>query len=239
MCGDVLAGLTMSSPHRWNDDRGNPDELSGSSFSWVRVDEAVYDGSYAGTCQYFPDLDGNGRADLHSITGTWHNFAETWFNPDCGLPDNQGDDGNIVDPKLPEQPGNPVGGPGPSPEDPDDTDCHEMMDDRPWRVITCTHPLVESHTKYTQSERWNGIDVPGALVSTNEFWQCWLRKKGNRDNYANSVSDYWHGPPSMFCEDWRESGNGCKGFSIQCDDTVTGPQGHFILNSYIRLYDVR
>ncbi len=49
------------------------------------------DGSYAGTCQYFPDLDGDGRADLHSIMGTWTNKAETWFNR-CGLIDLSGDD---------------------------------------------------------------------------------------------------------------------------------------------------
>jgi len=51
----------------------------------------LIDGSWAGTCQYFPDLDGDGRADLHSVTTTLENKAETWLNK-CGGGDSVGDD---------------------------------------------------------------------------------------------------------------------------------------------------
>lgn len=46
--------------------------------------------------------------------GTFTNEAETWYNPSCGLRDVTGDDPEgVIDPQLPEQPGNPIGGPGP------------------------------------------------------------------------------------------------------------------------------
>ena len=84
----------------------------GSSYFWDASGPA-YEGSYAGTCQFFPDLDGNGRADLHSITGTWTNEAVSWLNPSCGLPDAQGDDpGGVINPDLPQAPGGSVSGGG-------------------------------------------------------------------------------------------------------------------------------
>lgn len=90
----------------YNRGRGDPSNLAGSAFSWQRVDKPVYDGNHAGTCMYYPDMDGNGRADMHSIIGTFNNQAETWYNPSCGLTDHVGDDpGGINDPQLPLQPG--------------------------------------------------------------------------------------------------------------------------------------
>ncbi|KAJ4264235.1 hypothetical protein NW762_005429 [Fusarium torreyae] len=63
---------------------------SGSSFMWSEASEA-FEGTVAGTCQYFPDLDGNGRADLHSVLGTEDNKANTWLSKNCGLNDRSGD----------------------------------------------------------------------------------------------------------------------------------------------------
>ncbi|ETS78505.1 hypothetical protein PFICI_10567 [Pestalotiopsis fici W106-1] len=103
----------------YNRGRGDPAELSGSSFHWEKITDPVYQGGYAGTCQYLPDLDGDGRADLHSIIGTWTNQAYTWFNR-CGLTDVTGDDGPITDPGLP-NPDPPTTGGDPVP-DPDADD---------------------------------------------------------------------------------------------------------------------
>ena len=83
----------------------DPGSNSGSSFHWDTA-TAAWTGAYAGTCQYFPDLDGNGRTDLHSITDVFQNTAETWLNPSCSLRDAQGDDpGGVVNPNLPSVPG--------------------------------------------------------------------------------------------------------------------------------------
>lgn len=86
--------------------RGNPADNLGSSFHWDMTNGAVYAGNVAGTCMYYPDLDGNGRADQHSIENSLENTAETSFNPSCGLTDRTGDDsGGVVNPNLPVQPG--------------------------------------------------------------------------------------------------------------------------------------
>jgi hypothetical protein len=82
----------------WNNGRK---EVSGSEFEWIPPTEPSYMGNRAGTCMYYPDLDGDGRADMHALTGTWTNQA--WFNPCAG--NAQGDDpGGVIDPKLPSQP---------------------------------------------------------------------------------------------------------------------------------------
>ncbi|KAF5612104.1 killer toxin subunits alpha beta, partial [Fusarium sp. NRRL 25303] len=81
-------------------------EREGDSFKWGEPSGA-FEGSVAGTCQYFPDLDGNGRADLHSITGTENNKADTWLSAECGLNDRSGDSfglNGVVDPELPTPP---------------------------------------------------------------------------------------------------------------------------------------
>ena len=84
---------------------------SGSAFSWDASGPA-YAGSFAGTCQYYPDLDGNKRADLHSITDVFTNQAESWFNPSCGLTDNMDSSVPAVDPGLPQAPAGAVIGYG-------------------------------------------------------------------------------------------------------------------------------
>ncbi|KAL6229273.1 SGNH hydrolase-type esterase domain-containing protein [Aspergillus navahoensis] len=78
--------------------RGEKD-IGGSSFHWVRVGKA-YSGSVAGSCTYYPDLNGDGTADMHSITDSLKNTATTYYNG-CGNKDSVGDDGDIEYPDLP------------------------------------------------------------------------------------------------------------------------------------------
>jgi hypothetical protein len=103
--------------------RGKMD--TGGSNWWFLKSGKQYDGSWAGTCQYFPDLDGDNRADLHSIMGSFTNRGETFFNR-CGLMDLEGDDAGWA-------PGQDPGfGPLPSPpsqgNDDDDDDDDGTID---------------------------------------------------------------------------------------------------------------
>ncbi len=68
---------------------------SGSAFTWDPKG-SVYQGALQGSCEHFPDLDGNGRADLHAVDSV-ENTAVTWFNvcPGEHGTDN-GDDSNTL-----------------------------------------------------------------------------------------------------------------------------------------------
>ncbi|KAH8883564.1 hypothetical protein GQ53DRAFT_732005 [Thozetella sp. PMI_491] len=84
---------------RYNQGRA---DVAGSRYSWSGA-EAAYTGTVAGTCAYYPDLDGGGRADQHQVLATFDNTAHTWFNVCNGDP--QGDDADGVhDPGLPTVP---------------------------------------------------------------------------------------------------------------------------------------
>lgn len=194
---------------RYNDGpHSNPSANGGSSWRWRKINNHVYDGSYAGTCQYFPDLDGNGRADLHSIKGTWTNDAESWYNPGCGLRDATGDDPEGVnDPRLPVQPGNPIGGPGPGEEGggggggEEGSSCGRDSDDRDWRKIDCQHPMIRNHDQfnpaYTLAQVWNGIDAGGAFRSALDYWHCRLGEGRPREHFSNQASHL-----SLFIFSW-------------------------------------
>ncbi|KAL5337942.1 hypothetical protein BJX70DRAFT_399210 [Aspergillus crustosus] len=83
--------------------RGRRD-IGGSRFHWVNVGQR-YSGSVAGSCTYYPDLSGDGYADMHSITHSIDNTATTYYNG-CSGRDNVGDDsGEVEDPDLPDRPG--------------------------------------------------------------------------------------------------------------------------------------
>ena len=89
-------------------DRGR---LGGSLFEWDRG-QKVYQGSSRGPNMYFPNLGGQGRADM---LGTNPSSGEgwVWFNS-CPA---GGDDGPIKDPELPEYKPNPVDTDPGKPED--------------------------------------------------------------------------------------------------------------------------
>ncbi|KAL6231701.1 hypothetical protein BDW75DRAFT_233408 [Aspergillus navahoensis] len=78
--------------------RGRKD-IGGSQFHWDRVG-VKYAGTRAGSCTYYPDLNGDGLADQHSITHSIDNTAITYYIGCKGGKDNQGDDGAITNPNL-------------------------------------------------------------------------------------------------------------------------------------------
>lgn len=80
---------------RYNEKQGRPGEFLGSAFQWRQQapPDKAYAGQAAGTCEHFVDIDGNGRADIHYILGTFTNEARTSLSPNCGLVDTEpGDD---------------------------------------------------------------------------------------------------------------------------------------------------
>lgn len=178
-CGKQPHGLTLK--HKWNTTciltfyyrynggRGDPASEGGSSFHWRKQETRAYDGLAAGTCVYYADLDGNGKADEHYILGTFTNLAETSLAPSCGLIDRTGDDaGGVVNPNLPIQPASPEG------------------DGDGWRSITCTNPAVTDHTAYAP-ERWKGVDGDGAWLSVLEGWQTNLTAGRELKHFSNNV----------------------------------------------------
>lgn len=74
---------------------------SGSAFTW-EAKGAVYQGAMQGLCEHFPDLDGNGRADLHAVDSV-KNTATTWFNlcPGESFSTNGDDADTMTSSKLP------------------------------------------------------------------------------------------------------------------------------------------
>ncbi|OBT86293.1 hypothetical protein VE02_05585 [Pseudogymnoascus sp. 03VT05] len=223
----------------YNRRQGNPGEgLGGSFFKWDKIGQPVYQENVAGACTYFPDLDGNGRADMHAVKGSWTNEAETWFNPSCGLRDAIGDDnGDVVDPHLPVQSGNPVDGAGPG--DPGNPgtgpgDNCRGMDNRKWRSINCDNEYVKEDTKYKAYTIWAELDADGAWQSALEFYQC--RRTQSDSSFSNIASDFFNGPNSVNCQDFRESGNGCTNLTAVCDHNCPGAARRYIVNSLSRIY---
>ncbi|PKK43057.1 hypothetical protein CI102_13335 [Trichoderma harzianum] len=66
--------------------------VDGSLFTW-EGEGAVYMGNAQGSCMHYPDLDGDGRADMH-VVDSLENTAQTWFN----LCPNEGSSSNGDDP---------------------------------------------------------------------------------------------------------------------------------------------
>lgn len=90
--GDGLADLLWTDKFKgdamvWKNMGPIPAAGTGSSFTWVNQG-FLYDAPAQGTCLQFPDLDGNGRADMVFIDPV-ENTAVTWFNT---CPDSSGDD---------------------------------------------------------------------------------------------------------------------------------------------------
>jgi len=131
---------------------------TGGSNWWFLKSGKQYDGSFAGTCQYFQDLDGDGRADLHSITATFHNTGETHFNR-CGLSDLTGDDAGWA--------------PG---QDPGFGDLPNNVPALPvvrgdWEDITCdATTAIESHSTGNGPARWRD-------TKANDAWDAALEGK--------------------------------------------------------------
>ncbi|KAF4470857.1 fg-gap repeat domain-containing [Fusarium albosuccineum] len=93
----------------YNHGPSDPDTTLGSSFAWAKQDSVAYAGNAQGSCEFWADIDGNGRADEDFILGTFNNKARTALAPSCGLRDNTGDDGETSN-VLPSVPGAGTGG---------------------------------------------------------------------------------------------------------------------------------
>lgn len=93
----------------YNEGEKDPSErpnLGGSLFKWAPQGK-LYNGISRGANEYFPDMDGNGRADIYVVDPVV-NTAEVWYNS-CPEGGSGGDDQNM-DPNLPtySQPADPV-----------------------------------------------------------------------------------------------------------------------------------
>ncbi|OBT91574.1 hypothetical protein VE01_10411 [Pseudogymnoascus verrucosus] len=83
---------------------GGRQEVGGSQFLWSNEGKA-FTGNAAGTCVYYPELNGDNRADQHNVLGTFTNEARTWFNT-CDGGNAMGDGPSTgTDPQLPAMPG--------------------------------------------------------------------------------------------------------------------------------------
>jgi hypothetical protein len=73
---------------------------SGSAFTWD-PQGPLYQGAAQGSCIHYPDLDGDGRADMH-VTDSLANSAVTWFNvcPGGGNTDNGDDPDTFTNPAV-------------------------------------------------------------------------------------------------------------------------------------------
>jgi hypothetical protein len=204
-------------------------DVKGSRFEWVPAGPS-YMGNHAGSCMYYPDLNGDHRADMHSIMYTFTNQAETWFNT-CGR-DNQGDDGPLTDPGLPVQPGS----------------------DEDWRSITCSDPNVADATGIAAVTRWRNLRAPAAWDAAIQGWKYNQTHRTDLASFSREVSgssypplilsvmltrheisNFFHGPDDMDCQSLNGD-NGCmSAVLLTCDQVVGGVGGWLILNSFYRI----
>lgn len=142
----------------------NPAGNSGSSFRWARP-TAAYRGTRRGANMHYPSLSGQGRADMVDIEP---NSAHGWisFNT-CPA---GGDDGDIVDPRLPAYS---PGGPG---DDDNDKD-HWFCDQAPGAWST---------------RRWKEFDMGGWLLDRTAYYS------GGDRNWPNPSPT--HGVPRIIAE---------------------------------------
>ncbi|GIK05074.1 hypothetical protein Aspvir_009173 [Aspergillus viridinutans] len=149
--------------------------------------------------------------------GTFTNEAETWFNT-CGGGDNIGDDGQqILDPKLPIQPGS-KGSSNPA-----------------WMDEICADGKFEEGT--LAGALWDRSMAGDAWNDAVASWNDYIPDDEERISFSQFVSSrFFGGPEGMHCEIYAE-GNGCgEDSQLQCaSDGITTPAGKYILNSFKRL----
>ncbi|KAK0105523.1 hypothetical protein ONS96_004909 [Cadophora gregata f. sp. sojae] len=104
-----------------------------------------------------------------------------------------------------------------------------------FRSITCSHPIIESHTSVSNADQWYGVGVYSAFDAIEDGFHYNISLGRAPIDFTNNASNYFHGPRDMYCENLLTS-SGCSGFSKQCHD-VSFPAGYFLLNSFSRLHD--
>jgi hypothetical protein len=147
---------------------------TGGSRYWFLDSGKQYAGSWAGTCQYFPDLDGDGRADLHSNMDSITNKAETFFNR-CGLIDLSGDDAGWTPGQDPGFGALPTYTPPPIPGIPD-------KGAGGWRDVKCDSTTALNTTTADGRVRWKD-------AMANDAWDYALSGKFLSSRCA--CSDVW------------------------------------------------
>ena len=199
-------------------------DVGGSQFEW-RDGGKQYDGAWAGTCQYFPEydiqsfassiidillssLDGDGRADLHSIKGTWVNDAETWFNR-CGALDYNGDDANWKPGQDP--------GMGALPAKPTTPPISEKPVEDRWKEINCDATPALTSDSADEETRWNDADANDAWDAATAFYHRVKGDSGYRDmEFTEIIADFFHASPMRKCTDVDNT---------ECSDIVNCGQG--------------
>ncbi|KAL2064102.1 hypothetical protein VTL71DRAFT_4596 [Oculimacula yallundae] len=202
---------------------------TGGSNWWFLKSGKQYSGSFAGTCQYFPDLDGDGRADLHSIMATFDNRGETHFNR-CGFVDSTGDDAGWAPGQDPGFGSLPVNVPAlPS-------------EDRPWEDVYCdATAALQSHLADPKI-RWRDAKANEAWEGALAYWEEHKKKPPREDGvvyqFSEVISDFFHGIPDKLCTDVNDSVCGLVAACGQ-KDNIRGnnsPAGYMILNNIASIH---
>ncbi|KAL2833014.1 hypothetical protein BDW59DRAFT_157153 [Aspergillus cavernicola] len=148
-------------------------DVANSRYHWELLGE-VFAGAAAGACTYYPDLDGNGRADMHILTDSLANKARTWFSH-CGRVDRVGDDG--VPPDVDEDDGE---------YDQEDTDGLDFD----YARCTKSYEVLEDIPD----------DVESACVSLYVLETMRTMLKNDLQNYTDILDDGYDGKFQMYAE---------------------------------------
>lgn len=144
-----------------------------------------------------------------------------------------------MNPQLPVQPGNGIGGPAPD-LPPGGTPEIELPEKNPvtpkgnWTELACTHPDMKDATRSSAADRWDNLRAPAAW---NEAVRAWSRDRGSTQiTFTEWIMNYFHGPQNMACGS-LETANSCSQ-TLLCNDFEvdgSGPAGLFIHTSFVRL----
>ncbi|KAI1765641.1 carbohydrate esterase family 3 protein [Hypoxylon sp. FL1150] len=231
-----------------------PMDIAGSSYHWDvdSTDSPAYAfaGNAAGSCTYYPDLNGDGRVDQHVILESFNNIAWTSYNL-CSSGDHTGDDEDpYTDPDLPIPSGIDVSTGSQT------SGCHvadasgdayntivanfesvacsmtgtQTATGLAFQTVDCSNPAV-TNADQDQSDRWSAVDADTAveMVLLDYFYE----QDDTTLTFPEYVSNYFEGPEGMNCGKMADS-VGCEA-ATECDD-VNHPAGYFILNSFVTIH---
>ncbi|KAL2256741.1 hypothetical protein VTK26DRAFT_1190 [Humicola hyalothermophila] len=164
--------------------RGRKD-VSGSSFAWAKKGK-LYQGAAQGSCTMFPDLDGNGRADMH-VVRVLENTALTWFN-DCG--DRGGDDADtLTTPAV--QPG---------PEVNEDVEAFLAAQyEAGYRGVISPDDVVSMATVLTGFQGCDRLDKRAIYGGWYQSWKLmdFIRPKVSGLDFNSAAAVEYLGPPAV------------------------------------------
>ncbi|KFY68955.1 hypothetical protein V496_00654 [Pseudogymnoascus sp. VKM F-4515 (FW-2607)] len=207
-------------------------ETGGSNW-WFLNSGKQYAGSFAGTCQYFVDLDGDNRADLHSIMATYTNRGETHFNR-CGLVDLQGDDAGWdqgQDPGFGALPNNVPALPS---------------DNEGWRDVYCdATPALSDALWPNGQERWRDAKANEGRESALVFKFYYQRSSadnpvGREFQFSEAIGNFFKASPDRKCQDVNDGNCGESSNCGQKDfpGDTNSPAGYMIMNNIASIHRV-